>query len=115
MPLGRLAGIRWVAICLPLRNAGLQGLPVAFPVTVLAATASVLLGKGVDNSGTHSLTHSPTQPGRRCQLLWQPSIHPRHSETSESMPVNIMHGLLRGSDILNSGHFSRSIHPRSVS
>lgn len=62
MPLGRLAGIRWVAICLPVRNAGLQSLPVASPVTVLALTASVLLGKGVDNSGTHSLTHSLTYP-----------------------------------------------------
>ena len=64
---------------------------------------------------THSLTDSLTQPGRQCQLLWQPSIHPCHSGASESTPVNIMHGLLRGSDILNSGHFSRSIHPGSAS
>lgn len=69
----------------------------------------------VTHSLTHSLTDSLTQPGQQSQLLWQPSIHPRHSGASESTPVNIMHGLLRGSDILNSGHFSRSIHPGSAS
>lgn len=50
-----------------------------------------------------------TMPG------WQPSIHPGHSGASEGMPVNIMHGPLRGSDILSSGHFPGSIHPRSAS
>ena len=67
------------------------------------------------HSPTHPLTHLFTLPERPCQLLWQLSIHPRHSGASESMPVNIMHSLLRGSDILNSGHFSRSIHPGSAS
>lgn len=99
-----------------------ESLHVATPVITLAPTASVFLGEGADNLGTpptHLLTYSPThpltQPRQQSWLLWQPSIHPRHSGASESMPVNIMHGLLKGSDILNSGHFSRSIHPRSAS
>lgn len=93
------------AKCLP------ESLHGASPVTVLAPPAAVPPGEGVDNSGSHS----PTQPRQQCQLLWQPSIYPRHSGASESMPVNVTHSLLRGSDILNSGHFSRSIHPRSAS
>lgn len=94
----------------------LVSLQNAFLATILAPADSVPLVVGTDIWVLVPMR--PSLPHFLCpgtMPVWQPSIHPGHSEASESVPVNITHGLVRGSDILNSGHFPGSIHPRSAS
>lgn len=107
----------FVGVCLfSSKPDNLVSLQNAFPATILAPADSVLLVVGTNHLGTRTHPSLPSLllcPGTG--PVWQPSIHPGHSEASESMPANMMHSLLRGGDILNSGHFPGSIHPRSAS